>query len=297
MLTMLRRWLVLGLLLALVTVAVPDSQRLDADYQLLKVEHAQAVDRPRDVVWMLALGSDARPGQPSARSRADSIHLVGVNARTGRGTIVGLPRDSYVSIPGHGQDKINSSMVYGGPQLTARTVEQLAGVRLDYVFMTDFSGLAGMVHHLKGIRVTPPHAMKGLGHSFKDREQWMNGSEALSFSRIRYGLPGGDFDRSHNQGRVLKAGLDRVQGLSAVPGRFERMMLSALSRMDTNLSPAQMYRLGRTLLTVDTAKVRNCVIPGGTGMAGGASVVFLDRGALSRVMGHVRNDATLRGGC
>ncbi|MGH3315970.1 MAG: LCP family protein, partial [Nocardioidaceae bacterium] len=99
------------------------------------------------------------------------------------------------------------------------------------------------------------------------------------------------------QGRVIEAGLDRAQGLSAVPGRFERMMLSALSRMDTNLSPAQMYRLGRTMLSVDTAKVRNCVIPGGTGTAGGASVVFLDRGALSRVMGHVRNDATLRGGC
>ncbi|MGH3315457.1 MAG: LCP family protein, partial [Nocardioidaceae bacterium] len=234
MLTLVRRWLVLGLLLALVTVAVPDSQRLDADYQLLKVEHAQAVDRPQDVIWMLALGSDARGGESIARSRADSIHLVGVNARTGRGTIVGLPRDSYVSIPGHGQDKINASMVYGGPQLTARTVEQLARVRLDYVFMTDFGGFAGMIHHLKGIRVDPPQAMSGVGHSFKDREQWMNGSEALSFSRIRYGLPGGDFDRSRNQGRVIEAGLERARGLAARPGRFERMMLSALSRMDTN---------------------------------------------------------------
>jgi polyisoprenyl-teichoic acid--peptidoglycan teichoic acid transferase len=295
--TILRRWLVLGLLLALVTVAVPDSSRLEPDYQLLKVEHAQAVDRPRDVIWMLALGSDARRGQSIARSRADSIHLVGVNARTGRGTIVGLPRDSYVSIPGHGQDKINASMVYGGPQLTARTVEQLAHVRLDYVFLTDFGGFAGMIHHLKGIRVDPPQPMSGVGHSFKGREQWMNGSEALSFSRIRYGLPGGDFDRSRNQGRVIKAGLDRAQGLSAVPGRFERMMLSALSRMDSNLSPAQMYRLGRTMLSIRPDKVRNCVIPGGTGTAGGASVVFLDGGALSRVMRRARNDATLRGGC
>ena len=110
MLTFLRRWLVLGLLLALVTVAVPDSSRLEADYQLLKVEHAQAVDRPRDVIWMLALGSDARGGQSIARSRADSIHLVGVNARTGRGTIVGLPRDSYVSIPGYGSSRINAAL-------------------------------------------------------------------------------------------------------------------------------------------------------------------------------------------
>lgn len=295
--TRMRRWLTLGLLLALVTVLVPNSARTEAHYALLKVEHAQAVDRPSDVIWMLTLGSDARKGQPSARSRADSIHLVGVNARTGRGVIIGLPRDSYVDIPGHGRDKLNASMVFGGPLLTARTVERLARVRLDYVFMTDFSGFAGMVHHLDGIQVRPPQPMSGVGHTFKARKQWMNGSEALSFSRIRYGLPGGDFDRSRNQGRVIKAGLKRARALAETPGRFERMMLSAVSRMDTDLSPAEMYKLGRVMLTVNPGQVRNCVVPGGTGSAGGASVVFLDRGALARLMGHVRRDATLRARC
>lgn len=292
-----RRWLTLGLLLVLVTVVVPNSAHTEADYALLKVEHARVVDRPRDVIWMVMLGSDARAGQPVARSRADSIHLVGVNARTGRGVVVGLPRDSYVDIPGRGRDKINASMVYGGPQLTARSVQRLARVRVDYVFLTDFSGFAAMVHHLDGIRVRPPQPMSGVGHSFRARTQWMNGSEALSFSRIRYGLPRGDFDRSLNQGRVLRAGLQRARALSGNPGRYEQMIGWAIARMDTDLSPAELYRLGRVMLTVQPNRVRNCVVPGGTGSAGGASVVFLNRGALSSLMRDVRRDATLDRGC
>ncbi|HEX2175118.1 MAG TPA: LCP family protein [Nocardioidaceae bacterium] len=297
MLVRLRRWLTLGLLLTVVAVLVPDSARTEADYALLKVERSHAVDWPRDVVWMLALGSDARKGQSMTRSRADSIHLVGVNARTGNGVIIGLPRDSYVDIPGHGRDKINSSMVYGGPQLAARTVQRLARVRLDYVFLTGFGGFAWLIHHLGGIRINPPQRMSGLGHSFPDRQQWVNGSKALGFSRIRYGLPGGDFDRSRNQGRVLKAGLQRAREVADNPGRFERMVAAAVARMDTNLSPAEMYRVGRAVLTIRPNRVRNCVIPGGTGSAGGASVVFLNRDALSRVMRDVRRDATLDRGC
>jgi polyisoprenyl-teichoic acid--peptidoglycan teichoic acid transferase len=297
MLVRLRRWLTLGLLLTVVAVLVPDSARTEADFALLKVEGTHAVDWPRDVVWMLTLGSDARKGQSISRSRADSIHLVGVNAKTGHGVIIGLPRDSYVPIPGHGRDKINASMVYGGPQLTSRTVQALARVRLDYVFLTGFGGFAGMIHHLGGISIDPPQPMSGLGHSFPDRRQQVNGSQALGFSRIRYGLPGGDFDRSRNQGQVLKAGLARARELADDPGRFEHMIRVALARMETNLSPIELYRVGRAMMTVRPKRVRNCVIPGTTGSAGGASVVFLNRGALLRVMRDVRRDATLDRGC
>lgn len=297
MVARMRRWSTYAVLLTLVAVLVPNSAHTEADFALLKVEHATTVDRPRDVIWLLTLGSDARKGQSIPNSRADSIHLVGVNAKTGHGVVVGLPRDSYLPIPGHGSDKVNASMVFGGPQLTARTVGQFADIRLDYVFLTDFSGFAGMIHHLGGIEVRPPQPMSGVGHSFGANKQRMNGSEALSFSRIRYGLPRGDFDRSLNQGRVLKAGLARARELADRPGRFERMMVSAITRMRSDLSPAQLYRLGRVMLTVRPAKVRNCVVPGGTGSAGGASVVFPDRGSLARVMRDVRKDATLDRGC
>jgi polyisoprenyl-teichoic acid--peptidoglycan teichoic acid transferase len=287
------------LVLALATMLVPGSAYTHAQFALLQMGGADAVGRADGVTWMLALGSDARvkQGERVAGARADSIHLVGFNVRTGAGMVLGIPRDSYVSIPGHGSDKINSSLVYGGPQLTARTVAQLTGIKPDYVFLTGFQGLMGMVHRLGGIEINPPSAMSGLGHSFSAGKQRIDGREALAFSRIRYGLPRGDFDRSLNQGRVLKAGLRQARQLADSRGRFEWLVLGALTQLETNMSPSELYRLGRVVLEVEPAKVDNCVATGGFGSAGGASVVLLNRGSLARVVRDVRRDATLDRGC
>ena len=69
---------------------------------LVKVDTAEAVahpDHPRDVLWVLALGSDARPGEDPLRTRADAIQLVGVDLGTGAGAVIGIPRDSWVADP------------------------------------------------------------------------------------------------------------------------------------------------------------------------------------------------------
>ena len=60
-------------------------------------------------LFILALGSDARPGQRVDRQRADSIHLIGIDRSRTHATILGFPRDSWVHIPGFGTSKINSA--------------------------------------------------------------------------------------------------------------------------------------------------------------------------------------------
>src|SRR5207245_2005927 len=75
-----------------------------------EVAFAGAVDVPADLLFFLVVGSDARPGEDVRRSRADSIHIVAVDPQTRRGTVLGLPRDSYVDIPGHGRQKINAAL-------------------------------------------------------------------------------------------------------------------------------------------------------------------------------------------
>src|SRR5438477_837110 len=64
--------------------------------------------------FILSLGSDARPGEPITGERSDSIHIIGINPAKHRASILGFPRDSWVSIPGHGTNKINSALSYGG---------------------------------------------------------------------------------------------------------------------------------------------------------------------------------------
>lgn len=286
-----RRLLTFAVLLALLAVIVPDSGRQPARFGLIKVEGVHGVDAADDVTWILALGSDARPGQPILGSRADAIQLVGVNAKTGHAVTIGIPRDTYVSIPGAGRDKINAAMVYGGPQRMADAVAGYVGIAPDYVFTTSFNGMRGMVKGVGGVRVKVTYNMDDLGHTFRPGMRTLKGHEALAFARIRHGLPRGDFDRSMDQGQLLKGGLATMQAKMERPGFYEKALGLMARWTDTNLGPVDLYRLGRTVTEVDPGKVRVCVIVGGIGTAGGASIVVPNYAAAHALARDVRNDA------
>ena len=110
---MVRRLVRLGavaLSLLVLAVVVPDSAVKSTDVALVKLDRADGVDVDPDVVWILAVGSDARPGEDMTRTRGDALQLVGMDTRTGAATAIGIPRDSWVSIPGHGSEKINAAL-------------------------------------------------------------------------------------------------------------------------------------------------------------------------------------------
>ncbi len=294
------RWrtgLALAVLLALTAVLLPDSATPRVEAALVRVEGAHAVDADREVVWILALGSDARPGQAVLASRADAIQLVGINARTGHATVIGIPRDSYVDIPGHGRDKINASMVYGGPQLMAQSVANMMGLTPDYVFTTSFWGVRNMISSIGGVRVFSPYAWTLPVATIHRGMNNLNGIEAMAFARMRHALPGGDFDRSRDQGYLLNAGLRQVQDLTEKSGQLERLLVSFLKNVDVDLPPAELYRLARAVLEVDPGKIQICPVRGGTGSVGGASVVFPDIGQAHSLISRARADAQVQGGC
>jgi len=294
-----RRVLVLGLVLALTALVVPESSVRESHVSLVKVQGARGIDPARDVVWVLFLGSDARPGQGMTRARADAIQLTGVNLRTGAATVIGVPRDSYVSIPGRGRDKINSAMYFGGPQLMARAVTGLVGIRPDYVMTTDFWGFRQMINTIGGVTVRsgfsfPDPIMPG---GYRRGPNELNGFQALIFTRIRKYLPRGDFDRSANQQDMLRGILAQVRSRQDRPGFMERGVMAAVRHMNTGVRPAELYRLAQAATQVEPRRVRGCVISGGIGYAGAASVVFPNVAQARRIAADVRRDATLDRGC
>jgi LCP family protein required for cell wall assembly len=295
----LRRLVPLALVLAVTALVVPPAAVREAPAQLVKVESAHEVDS-REVVWVLMLGSDARPGQAVLRSRADAIQLVGINTRTGAGTAIGIPRDSYVDVPGHGRNKINSAMLFGGPQLMARAVGNMVGIQPDYVFTTSFWGFSRMVDAIGGITVHSKYAFSDAvrPRGYKVGENRLNGVQAMVFSRIRKSFPRGDFDRSANQQRTLKGILREVRARQDRPGFMERGVLAVMNNLDTpNARPADLYRLAQAATLVDPAKFRGCVIGGATGYVGAASVVFADVAQARSIAKRVRGDARLEGRC
>ena len=139
---------------ALGTHGTPHAQALPS-FAIGKAHPAEAFPalNGKKPIFVLALGSDARPGEPIDHERSDSIHIVGLNPAKGQASILGFPRDSWVDIPGHGSEKITSAMSSGGPQLTIQTVENLTGIHIDFYVLTSFAGLKSMIDAIDGVTV------------------------------------------------------------------------------------------------------------------------------------------------
>jgi LCP family protein required for cell wall assembly len=230
-------------------------------------------------LFVLVIGSDARPGQLVTGTRADSIHIVAVNPRHGRVSIVGIPRDSWVSIPGHGSDKINAALVLGGPELLVETVERLSGVGMDAYLLTGFQGFARMVKAVGGIDVKIPYPISDVWANahFRRGPEHLSGREALAFARVRHDLPNGDFGRSFNQGRLMIAALatlrrEVAEGSAAVVP----WALAAARNVVTDLSLTEMFEILVAAPAFQPRLVRNAVAGGHGGSIAGKSVVLLD---------------------
>jgi LCP family protein required for cell wall assembly len=228
---------------------------------------------------ILMIGSDARPGQAVNGARGDSIHIVGLDGHQ-RGGIVGIPRDSYVSLATGGRGKINSALTLGGPSGLQRTVASLTGVRLEGYMITGFSGFQGLINGLGRLPVSSPVAVKDKmsGANVRRGANKLNGAQALAFGRARHGVAGGDFGRSSNQGRMIMAaaGFAKVLGPPALPG----ILSKAAPRIATNLSAEQVLTFAAGALVTDPKRVPNKVAIGGFGMTSdGQSIVLLDANA------------------
>ncbi len=294
-----RRLASLTALLAVTALVVPEASLRASPSMLVKVSTAGGVAHGDDVVWVLALGSDARPGERPLRSRADAIQLVGLNLRTGAGSVIGIPRDSWVAIPGVGSDRINAALFHGGPQLMADVVGELVGVHPDYVFTTTFAGFRALVQSIGGITVHSRLAFTDdtMVGSVRVGRNRLNGFEALFFGRARHLLPRGDFDRSANQQELLRAILREVRARRDQPGFVERGVFSAVRNLYTDLSPVELYRLAQSAATLDPARFEGCVLEGTLGTVNGASIVFPDVAMARRLGDEARDDATFDAGC
>jgi LCP family protein required for cell wall assembly len=289
-------WIGVGAFLARPPSASGAQTTLGATMQLRRVQHADFVPAREtgDPIFILAIGSDARPGvcMPVERCLADSIHLIGINPKRHAATILGFPRDSYVPIPGFGTSKINNALARGGPQLVVRTVEQLTGIRIDYYLLTSFSEFVGMVDLIGGLEVDIPYAISSSGNlpPFQAGPRKLDGEQALALARNRKGTPNGDFSRSENQGLIILAALAQLrEEFAQDPATLFRWIAAGTPRVRSDLGLDEVFELMLTALTITPEKVRNLVLPGGVGYAGTSSVVFLGASA-DRIFKDMRKD-------
>ena len=128
----------------------------------------------------LLLGSDKRSEEDAAAQgvsgeRSDVMMLVHVSDDDESVYVTSFPRDLYVDIPGHGKDRINAALAFGGPGLAVSTVEDYTGVPIDHVALIDFDGIEGLVDTLGGVDVQVPLSFEADGHQFTEGTQTLDG--------------------------------------------------------------------------------------------------------------------------
>ena len=186
--------------------------------------------------WLL-VGSDSRTGLSEkdverlgtggdlGTTRTDTIMLLHIPL-SGEATLVSIPRDSYVPIPGYGYDKINAAFAFGGAPLLAQTVEENTGLRVDRYAEIGMGGLANVVDAVGGVEVCVQEAIDDplANLNVQPGCQEMDGATSLGYVRTR-ATAQGDLDRVMRQREFLGALLDRVTSPAVLVNPFRLVPL------------------------------------------------------------------------
>lgn len=229
-----------------------------------------------DPIFIAIVGTDDRPGVSGAR--ADAVHVLGLNQALGRATIINIPRDTYVEVPGRGRRKINESHTLGKAALVSETLAKLTGAPISFVITTNFEGFTSIVNEAGGVDIEVPYGINDVaysGASVQAGPNHMSGEAALAYARARHGTPRGDFSRTSNQGLLLLSALEQVRAHPHGPVDLTKQVAILLRHLKTTngVTPADLYTLARIGVTIPHENVNSITMPGASGSAGGASVV------------------------
>jgi LCP family protein required for cell wall assembly len=163
----------------------------------------------------LALGHDI------SGNRSDTIMVLHVPANGTRPTLVSLPRDSYVHIPGHGYNKLNAAYAIGGPRLLVSTVQNATRLPISHYMGIGFGGLVSVVNDVGGVRICLPAPMKDpkAGLNLKAGCQVLNGDQALGFVRTR-NFAISDLQREQDQRILIKGILAKMTSAGTLANPF-----------------------------------------------------------------------------
>ncbi|KDN85003.1 LCP family protein [Kitasatospora cheerisanensis] len=243
-------------------------------------------------------GQDAKaPAWQVGAQRSDTMMLMHISADRKSVSVVSIPRDTWVPVPGHGKAKINAAYSWGGPALMVQTVQDLTHIRIDHLAVIDWNGFRALTDAVGGVDITVPRTIEAKG----DAREWtagthhMDGAEALLYVRERHGLPNGDLDRTKRQQNFLRALMLRTMnsGTLSSPAKLTGLLgtVGDVVSVDDRLSNSDLYDLAWSLRAVRPDGVHFMNAPfGGFDTVDGQSVVLMDDGAAGVLWDAIRTD-------
>ncbi|QAY67074.1 LCP family protein [Paenibacillus protaetiae] len=202
-------------------------------------------------VNILLLGGDARGLAKNQVPRSDSILIASIDPLTKKADLFSVLRDTYVDIDGHGKDRINTAITYGGPQLAMKTIGDLLGLPIQYYVYTDFEGFKALVDSIGGIDYDVEKDMHYTDNADDNRYdidlkagyQHLDGDHALQYVRFRHDAMS-DFTRTERQRNFIMAVAGKMQSTWNIV-QMGKILNNVSDYIETNLSVMDMLKLGQ----------------------------------------------------
>ena len=233
------------------------------------------VSPPKQPVNILLIGSDSPPGQVG---RSDTLLLVRLDPGTKRISMLSVPRDLRVEIPGYGLNKINAAYSYGGAALAVKTVKEVTGLPINHYMQTYFGGFWHIVNDLGGVYMMIDHFYYNpVGSGYKSIDiqpgyQLLDGKYALNFVRYRHDIYA-DFGRMVRQQMFLKE-LQRQSMRWHNVLKLPRLIKAIVDLTSSDISDMKQFlSMVSLVLELNTAHIYNTHITGSTPTIGGVSYV------------------------
>lgn len=262
---------------------------------LERVDLAAGTERPPPgpgQTWLL-VGSDSRADLTEAEraelstgggdARLTDTILMLTTAPDGVATLISIPRDSLVEIPGYGQNKINAAYAFGGPALLVQTVEQATGVHVDGYVEVGFDGFYRIVEAVGGVEVCleQPMADERAGIDLPAGCQVLGGADALGYVRARYSDPRGDLGRVERQREFLQALAQRATSPAVLLNPLRSVPLAVATgqalTVGTGTGPVDLARFSLAMLRATGPGGQMLTVPiGGDATTDVGSVLLWD---------------------
>lgn len=233
-------------LLLVLAIAWPVGLLLWANGKINHIDALSGASGTPGTTYLLA-GSDSRADgaigeDGTVGARTDTIMVLHV-PDSGPTSLISLPRDSYVEIPGHEPNKLNAAFSWGGAPLLVQTVEAMTGLAVDHYIEIGFSGVESIVDAVGGVELCLDYDVSDelSGLMWTAGCHVADGTTALAFSRMRYSDPQGDIGRAERQRQVIGAISSKLQDKSILvkPGTQRTLIGAGLDVLtvddDTNI--------------------------------------------------------------
>nr|WP_239690523.1 LCP family protein [Loigolactobacillus backii] len=297
------KWVLIIVLLALIGVAVYAGVAYYKVQQTANDVYSNADSASKSAsqqikakkpISILLLGIDTGSDGRTDKGRSDTMMVATINPKTKKTTLMSIPRDTLASMKADGESsiqKINAAYQIGGSTTAKNTVKNLLNVPINYYLTINMGGMKDLVNAVGGVTVTSKYTFNFNGITITKGTHHLNGKQALTFARMRYQDPLGDYGRQLRQQQVIKAVANKLLSANSLTN-YQKVLNIVKKNIQTDISFGDMTAMAKSYRAAGDT-IKSDQLQGQDATINGGSYQIASTKELNRVSKKLRNQLGL----